>query len=270
MPFRRRQRVPDILCPQRLVIRIKEIHCSFPAVKLWLVVSVGTGTNSSGAQSFVISASTTGSRHRRNRFYDEKGNRVSVSRFHEFLLAACLKGTQALTDKPYLPWVPFPVIRRLKGILDKNSSVLEYGSGRSTIWLARQSKSVTSIESYLPWFERVSSLFTDLGLDVDYRFRSEQDYSSAAGFADESFDLIVVDGIQRSKCIENVHTKLKHGGYLYLDNSDTDTAAPGGDMRLAEAKMKQLSDIWSSPIEFYTGFSPGNLHVHQGALLRKP
>jgi predicted O-methyltransferase YrrM len=159
----------------------------------------------------------------------------------------------------------------LNRILDKKGSrVLEYGSGRSTIWFARHSYSVISIESHQAWHDKVSKLFKKLNLkNVEYQFLTGEQYSSASDFADESFDLVIIDGNYRSKCLENACRKLKPGGYLYLDNSDTDMTITDGDMRLAEAKMRQLAEEWSSPLEFYTGFSPGNLHPHQGALLRR-
>jgi predicted O-methyltransferase YrrM len=207
---------------------------------------------------------------RKSRLHDEKGNRVSILQLHELLLAGLLKGSQALTGKPYLPWVPFAVIRRLARILNKNSCVLEFGSGRSTIWFAQRSHLVVSIEDCLPWYEKMSELFRKLDLrNVDHRFLAGDQYSTASDLTDESFDLVVIDGSYRSKCVEYTHTKLKHDGYLYLDNSDTDMTIPNGDMRLAELKMKQLAEEWSSPLEFFTGFPPGNLHPHQGALLRK-
>jgi predicted O-methyltransferase YrrM len=207
---------------------------------------------------------------RQNRLYDEKGNRVSVFQLSELLLAGALTISQALTDRPYLPWVPFAVIKKLTRVLNKDSRVLEYGSGRSTIWLARRAHSVISIEDCQAWHEKVSETFKKLNLqNVDYRFLTGDMYCSASDFVDETFDLIIVDGKYRSKCVENTHRKLKAGGYLYLDNSDTDMAVPNGDMRLAEAKMRSLAQEWSAPLEFYTGYSPGNLHPHQGALVRK-
>jgi hypothetical protein len=207
---------------------------------------------------------------RRSRLHDEKGNRVSIFQLKELGVAGVVRISQALTGRPYLPWVPFAVIRELKLILNKESHILEYGSGRSTIWLAKRSHSVISIEGYQPWYEKVSTILRKLNLqNVDYRFLTGDEYSLASDFADETFDLIVVDGNSRSKCLENAHRKLKVGGYLYLDNSDTDMAIPDGDMRLAEAKMRKLAEEWSAPLKFYTGYSPGSIHPHQGALLQK-
>jgi predicted O-methyltransferase YrrM len=209
--------------------------------------------------------------YRQGRLYDEKGNRISWLQLYEPALAAALKVSQIVADRPYLPWVPFAVIRRLSRILTKNSRVLEYGSGRSTVWLARRAHSVVSIEDSQVWYEKVLQLFKDLQLtNVDYRLRSAENYSADSEFPDESFDLIIIDGCCRSRCLENAYGKLRRGGYLYLDNSDTDMTMTDGDMRRAEARMRQLAEQWSSEIEFYTGFAPGNLHAHQGALLRRP
>ena len=39
-------------------------------------------------------------------------------------------------------------------------------------------------------------------------------------YADESFDLVAVDGRARCACVWHARAKVKPGGYLMLDNSD--------------------------------------------------
>jgi predicted O-methyltransferase YrrM len=215
-------------------------------------------------------ADTTNTRLRKSRFHDEKGNCIGWTQTYEPLLAGALRVSQNLVDWPNLPWVPFAVIRELSRILNKNCLVLEFGSGRSTVWLARKSQAVMSIEDCKAWYEKVTTILSKFKLDnVDYRFLAGNDYTHAADTADKMFDLIVIDGSYRSQCLENAHRYLKPGGYLYLDNSDTEMAAADGEMRRAEQMMKRLAQEWSSPLKFYTGFCPGNLHAHQGALLQK-
>ena len=208
----------------------------------------------------------------KSHLHDEKGNRVRWNQAYEPFLAGALKVSQRVADWPYLPWVPFAVMRQLSRFLaSKQCRVLEYGSGRSTVWLAQRSFHVVSIENSEAWHEKVSVVLKKQRLNnVDYRFLTGEDYIKPPGFADGTFDLIIIDGILRSKCLENVHGMLKAGGCLYLDNSDTDMASPDGDMRKAEGTMRSLAQEWSVRLEFYTGYCPGNLHPHQGALLRKP
>jgi predicted O-methyltransferase YrrM len=215
-------------------------------------------------------ADTTNIQFRKSPFHDEKGNRIGWTQTYEPLLAGALRVSQKLVDWPNLPWVPFAVIRELSRILNKNSLVLEFGSGRSTVWLAGKAQAVVSIEDCKAWYDKVITILSKRKLEnVDYRFLAGNDYTHAADGVDKLFDLIVVDGSYRSQCLENAYGHLKPGGYLYLDNSDTDSWTTDGEMRRAEQLMKRLAEEWSSPLRFYTGFCPGNLHAHQGALLQK-
>ncbi len=209
-------------------------------------------------------------RCRLSRLHDEKGNRVSVRQIPDMIPAALCRISQSLTDWPYLPWIPFEVMKVLSGFLSRKSRVLEFGSGRSTIWFARRAQSVISIEDNREWSEKITVLLRRLEINnVDYRLRAGPDYFDARGFESEQFDLIVVDGNYRSKCIELFHPALKAGGILYLDNSDKDMTREGGDLRRAEAKILELSECWASPPRYFTGFCPGNLGPHQGVMIRK-
>jgi hypothetical protein len=206
----------------------------------------------------------------RSRLHDEKGNQIPAGQIHEIFAAAALRISTSLIDRPYLPWVPFKVINELTNILNKQSHVLEFGSGRSTVWYARKSLSVTSIEDNTAWSEKMSFIFKKLRIDnVDYRLLTGSAYFNTVGFSDAYFDLVVVDGSHRANCVESAHTKLKRGGYLYLDNSDKDMTDPKGDMRIAERTLLKLAEEWSSTPRYFLGYPPGNLFPHQGVLLKK-
>lgn len=206
----------------------------------------------------------------RNRLCDEKGNRISPLQAHEILLSGALRISQTLSDWPYVPWVPFAVISQFASILNKNTRLLEFGSGRSTIWFARRCASVLSIENNQDWFQIVSTFFQKKNIrNIDYRLLSGEAYYDTSSLPDASFDVIIVDGAYRSHCLENAHAKLKSGGYLYVDNTDTDMNNPEGDMRRAERMLHELSSQWNQPIRFYTGYAPGQFYPSQGALLRK-
>ena len=206
----------------------------------------------------------------RSRFHDEKGNRVPLWQTYELFIAGMLRLSQSLIDRPYLPWIPLAVIGVIGQILNARSHVLEFGSGRSTIWYARRAGSVVSVENDLGWFRRVSELLERLRIvNVDYRHRTDAAYPDVNEFSDGSFDLIIVDGSNRARCIESAHSKLRSGGYLYLDNTDKDMTIPNGDMRQAEAALLELAARWSSAPRYYTGYPPSNFFPHQGMLVRK-
>jgi hypothetical protein len=207
----------------------------------------------------------------RNRFYDEKGNRIRNDQLIEMAASAALRLCQSVTDQPYLPWIPFEVISRFNSILKSSSRVLEFGSGRSTVWYARKAAHVISIEDCEPWYQRVSAILKKLDLrNVDYRYSTGEDYYSIDDVAPESVELLIIDGSYRDLCIERAHAKIVSGGYIYFDNSDMDMKIPNGERRLAEALMLNLADQWHSQPEYFTGFAPGQFFPNQGMLLQKP
>src|SRR6185436_12325922 len=55
-----------------------------------------------------------------------------------------------------IPWFSYAAIDFLEKHLREDMSVCEYGSGGSTIFFAKRTKSVFSIENDPQWFQRVS------------------------------------------------------------------------------------------------------------------
>lgn len=207
---------------------------------------------------------------RRSRLHDEKGHLVRPVAMLGLPVAAALGLTQRVTDRPYLPWVPFAVIRRLRRILTPRSRVLEFGSGRSTRWFAAHAAHVVSIEDDPVWFTKMQAVFAEAGLtNVDYRLRLGAAYYDLSDLTGP-FDLVVVDGTERGECLRAAGGLVKPGGFVYLDNSDTFMTIPDGHVRVAEEVLQQLADAWASPIEYFVGYAPGSIVANEGALLRRP
>lgn len=205
-----------------------------------------------------------------SRFHDEKRHRVALRRSPELFLAATFRITQRFIDRPYLPWLPFEVIQRISELLSRDSRVLEFGSGRSTVWLSKHAGSVLSIEHDDLWYHKMSALFARQDIDnVDYRLRHSSNYWSLEQSVGQ-FDFIIVDGINRHECVRATRSLLRPGGHLYLDNSDKDMTIPNGDVRLAEAAMIAMAGEWRSSLEYVVGYPPGVLFPHEGVFLRRP
>jgi hypothetical protein len=139
-----------------------------------------------------------------------------------------------------LPWWTFAAIAEADKFLKSRSSprVFEYGSGASTIWLARRAASVTSIEHDRPWHGVVSKRLAVhknaavklIEADADpvpgylsekpgWQGRSFQRYASAIDDESGHFDLIVVDGRARGACLAHAIKKLAPDGMILFDNS---------------------------------------------------
>ena len=74
-----------------------------------------------------------------HRLKDEKGNPVSWSRLMRNgpRAAVTFAGRKFFNVRPRAPWISYDARRTLLALLPKESSVLEFGSGMSTVWYAR-------------------------------------------------------------------------------------------------------------------------------------
>jgi predicted O-methyltransferase YrrM len=135
---------------------------------------------------------------------------------------------------PGNPWLTRDAVRFLNQTLKSTDVGLEFGSGRSTIWLASRLNRLISIEDDPRWYQKVSRLIAKQNLTdkIDYRFRESKDeyVADASKIADESVDFCLVDGSHRDECAIRVVAKVKLGGLLVVDNINwylpSDTISP--------------------------------------------
>ena len=90
--------------------------------------------------------------------------------------------------------------------------VFEFGSGASTKWFSELCNNVVSVEH--------DERFDQVVLGVEQFFQPRPYNQVIETFKDDYFDLILVDGRDRVKCVESSISKLKSGGWLVLDNSE--------------------------------------------------
>ena len=110
------------------------------------------------------------------------------------------------------PWLHPEVIRYLDAILRPDWTVIEHGSGGSTLWLAQRAKAVTAIESNPDWAYEVSknapgnvTMFPQ-GVLSGFSFQC---------------DLLLIDGYPpeaRAAWLEAARFIVKPGGWVVLDN----------------------------------------------------
>jgi predicted O-methyltransferase YrrM len=89
---------------------------------------------------------------------------------------------------------------------------------------------------------------------------------------DEShlFDLIMIDGSNRSACAANAVNLIAEGGIIYLDNSDKHSSATGGDTRQAESILLAFAKERNAEIRYCTDFCPCEFFVQEGLLVQLP
>lgn len=138
----------------------------------------------------------------------------------------------------YQPWLRPGSARFIESMLPEKADVFEWGTGASTIWLAKQGCNVISCELDFSWRLKIYGLLAIEKLKADLRYwayENIQDYADIIlQFPDESFDLVLIDGRNRCRCLGNSKSKVKVGGMLCLDNTD----------REEYKKAIKLMDTW--------------------------
>lgn len=120
------------------------------------------------------------------------------------------------------PWITQDARKFLQEFCDErpNAKILEFGMGGSTIWFTKHTNQLTSIEHDLGWFRKVRNYTKKLRKSPNLIFHKRPYCNLCDKFPDESFDLILIDGRDRVKCLLKSIRLLKPGGVLMLDNSE--------------------------------------------------
>lgn len=113
----------------------------------------------------------------------------------------------------------------------KSLDILEFGMGASTLWFLKQEQTdtLTSVEHHEEYFNIVTSAAKESIKNGDFHpILQPTPYESICDtLINSTFDIILVDGRNRVRCIKASITKLKEGGILILDNSETHWYKPG-------------------------------------------
>jgi predicted O-methyltransferase YrrM len=136
---------------------------------------------------------------------------------------------------PGAPWISAGAIRFLDQHLSRDMRCLEFGSGRSTLWIAARVGHLTSVEHNPDWYARVDRDLRRhaatncelwlVPLDHPERDREREQYdpvpryvSVLKEFPAESLDVVLIDGHYRTTCLKHCGGKLRRGGFLVVDD----------------------------------------------------
>ncbi len=149
------------------------------------------------------------------------------------------------------PWITFDAIDVLKKHINHESRVFEFGGGGSTLFFLDRVAEVITAEHNPEWFKNLTEAITNdekrkwKGMlmeaeqgrveenpdasEPNHYYTTDENYlqshfrsyaQSINQFADEYFDVVLVDGRSRVSCLIHGLDKVKLGGLLVLDNSD--------------------------------------------------
>ena len=159
-----------------------------------------------------------------------------------------------------LPWVTYSFIDFIKGRLNKNLKVFEFGSGNSTYFYAKYAEKVVSVEHDRIWYNKLYSSMPE-NSDLIYCSLSRNgDYCRAALKLTEKFDIIIVDGRDRVNCCKQAINALSSNGVIVLDDSEREIYKDGINF-LTDNGFKQLS---------FSGISPGLFYLKSTSIFYRP
>lgn len=183
-----------------------------------------------------------------------------------------------------VPWWTYRAIAEVDAFLAARAGarVFEYGSGASTVWLARRAGAVDSVEHHPGWHARMQAALAkteglapvdlrlvkaDAAPNPDPLYRSGKAGAAGTSFAAYArsvarapqplYDLIVIDGRARAACLRHATGRLAEGGLIVFDNS---------------ARARYRAAIAASGLEAVRlpGRAPALPYPDETTLLRRP
>lgn len=115
-----------------------------------------------------------------------------------------------------VPWFTYPAIAHLDQIDWTGCSVLEWGTGNSTLWWASRAERVVTVDHDAQWHEEVAANAPD---NVTAILASDPE-AYVASAPDGPFDVVVIDGRFRELCAARALEVVAPTGMVVLDNSD--------------------------------------------------
>lgn len=139
------------------------------------------------------------------------------------------------------PWITARATEFLGSWLRDSDKGLEWGAGRSTLWLGARVGQMMSVEHDETWFRRLRGRVAELELPVDLRWSPAERPDATTMYADQrvingeiagnyarqveevpdgTLDFALVDGMWRDLCFQVGIRKIRSGGLLVLDNAN--------------------------------------------------
>jgi hypothetical protein len=179
---------------------------------------------------------------------------------------------------PEAPRIPASARAWLERSLTGVERGIEWGSGRSTVWLASRVASLVSVEESPAWYERVGAMLTSAGTtnvhlvlahvkDVDgddgseeARARRQKYLLPESNLGEGAFQFALVDGCLRAHCSLQATRLISPGGLLVLD--DSHRYLPGGPRLPGGCGTGFPSELWETFARHVAGWE--EIHFTDG------
>lgn len=126
-----------------------------------------------------------------------------------------------------LPWLSFPAVAYLDAHVPPGVSVLEYGSGNSTLWWSRRAAQVVSVEHDNKYYNDLQPRLPKNVTSIYVPDTEKDNYETAPCRFGRIFDIVIIDGKRRRECVHASLPLLKEKGVILHDDADSKSAAKG-------------------------------------------
>jgi predicted O-methyltransferase YrrM len=150
-----------------------------------------------------------------------------------------------------VPWLSPAVIQHLENLVQPDWTILEHGSGGSTLWFAARCKFVAAYENNLDWYAIMQDHLKGKS-NHSLSPLGSRPPTGAAEYID--FDLLLIDGEpveDRCKWIAAAPQLVKPGGWVVLDNAN----------RPEYAKERQHLQAYAAEFQTFDGNEGGTKYL---------
>ncbi|MCC9603444.1 class I SAM-dependent methyltransferase [Stieleria sp. JC731] len=154
----------------------------------------------------------------------------------------------------------YSIVEFLSERLDSQMTLFEYGSGGSTRYFAQRVRQVTSVEYDKSWYDTVAEDLPSNARLIYHPFDNTARYAETIQRQDTRFDVVVVDGQDRVRCVEQSLPCLTEAGIVLLDDSDRECYRPA---------FKLLSQRGFRALRI-AGLKPASCCRHESTVFYRP
>jgi hypothetical protein len=147
-----------------------------------------------------------------------------------------------------IPWVTYSFIDFVKERINSSQTIFEFGSGNSTLFYAKRAGKVVSVEHDKNWFDMIYAGKPSNSELIFCELEDDGKYCRMAGSFDEKFQIIIVDGRDRSNCCKQSLSALAADGVLILDDSERPQY---------QDAIRHMKELGYKELPF-TGIAPGS------------
>lgn len=131
-----------------------------------------------------------------------------------------------------IPFLTNRAIDYMESVIRPEFNIFEWGAGGSTLWFARRAAKIVSVEHQRAWYDKIMQRLIDENIKnvelLSIPHRPPEQYARAIlQYPAEYFSLLLIDGRERVRCIEQATDRIRLGGYLVLDNTERPRYDPG-------------------------------------------